>query len=842
VSWLPNSNSDITIASLGTPRSFEGLSVLSSLGVAWPSMRDAVGRSLGEILRLGPDDPRREAVERVEETVRAVFESGRPRTNVPISGAPPGDRARGWICSYFPVSEVDGRGAGVCALVTDMSDALEREEEMALARDRAEESARRLSLLQEVTAGLSRADGVEEIARVVVERVRVAAGASGSTLRLLERDVLAVTGEAGAPEIQERERAGKILVREQFPASDAVRRREPVWLCSAEEIQARFPNAAAVTSEHGIRAGVAIPLIGHGNVLGVLSMVFSEPHAFEPDERAFLLSVADQCAQALERSQLLDAERAQREAAQRAGGRVARLQAVTAALSRASTAGEVAEVLVTEAMGALRGSSCAVFMLHASAGRLHLAAAVGMADTARDRLATLPVDAPIPVAAVVRLGEPLWLETQEQLVASFPELPRFAPYAARMGALAALPLKVGECVLGAVTFGFDAARAFSPEKRELMTAIAQQCAQALDRARLLDAERAARAGEERTRAILDAIFDNAPLGIALLDRDLRFARVNPMLAEMNGIPAEAHVGRTPRELLPDLPHDEVEASFREILRTGQPRLDVELSGETPAAPGRLRHWVESWYPVRFGGDILGLGILVREVTAELEAQEFQRNVLGIVGHDLRNPLSAITTSAQLLLRQAGGDAAATRLGERILANAERMQRIIAVLVDYARVRGGTGVPLRPRRCDLGEVCRAVAEECEASHPGREVRASGPPDVNGEWDPDRVAQIVANLLSNALDYSPQGRRLSCPGAPRASARRSASRTRKPHPGGDPPVVFEPFRRGELVRPGGKDGLGLGLFIARSIAKAHGGTLEVRSAPGERTVFTLALPLR
>jgi signal transduction histidine kinase len=58
----------------------------------------------------------------------------------------------------------------------------------------------------------------------------------------------------------------------------------------------------------------------------------------------------------------------------------------------------------------------------------------------------------------------------------------------------------------------------------------------------------------------------------------------------------------------------------------------------------------------------------------------------------------------------------------------------------------------------------------------------------------------------------------------------------------PTVFEPFRRGELVRPGGKDGLGLGLFIARSIAKAHGGTLEVRSAPGERTVFTLALPLR
>ncbi len=444
---------------------------------------------------------------------------------------------------------------------------------------------------------------------------------------------------------------------------------------------------------------------------------------------------------------------------------------------------------------------------------------------------------------MARRGEPLWLETQEQIVARFPELPRFAPHAARMGALAALPLKVGECVVGAVSFGFDAPRAFSAEKRELMTAIAQQCAQALDRARLLDVEREARASEVRVRAVLDAIFDNAPLGIGLIDRDLRFARVNPQLAEINGIPAEAHIGRTPRELLPDLPHDTVEATFREILRTGQPQLDVELSGETPAAPGRLRHWVESWYPVGFGGEIFGLGILVREVTAEREAQEFQRNVLGIVGHDLRNPLSAITTSAQLLLRQAGGDAAATRLGERILANADRMQRIIAVLVDYARVRGGTEIPLRPRRCDLGAVCLAVAEEYEASHPGREVRASGPPDVIGEWDPDRVAQIVANLLSNALDYSQPGSAVEL--SWRVEGERAAIQVANegnPIPAEILPVVFEPFRRGELVRPGGKDGLGLGLFIARSIATAHGGTLEVRSAPGERTVFTLTLPLR
>ncbi|HSD19025.1 MAG TPA: PAS domain-containing protein, partial [Anaeromyxobacter sp.] len=609
-----------------------------------------VGRSLGEILRLSPDDPRREAVARVEATVSAVLESGRPQTNVPIAGTPPGDRARGWICSYFPVSELDGRGPGVCALVTDMSAAREREEEIERARDRAEETARRLGLLQEVTASLSSADGAGGIARVVVERVRVAVGASGSTFRLVEGDLLTVTDEAGAPAI--RRRAGTIRLEDALPASEAARQRGPVWLCSAEEIRARFPEAAVMTDELGVRAGAALPLLAHGRVLGVLSLVFQEPRPFDPGERAFLLSIAEQCAQALERAQLLDAERAQREVAQRARDRVARLQAVTAALSRASTANEVACVLVTEAMGALAGTSCAVFLVEVGAdgARLHLAAAKGWAETVSERIATLPLDAPLPVAEVARRAEPLWLETQEQIVARFPELPRFAPHAARMGALAALPLKVGECVVGAVTFGFDAPRGFSAEKRELMTAVAQQCAQALDRARLLDVEREARASEARITAVLDAIFDNAPIGIGLIDRDLRFVRVNPLLAEINGIPAEAHIGRTPRDLLPDLPHDTVEATFREILRTGLPQIDVALSGETPAAPGHMRHWLESWYPVRSGGEIFGLGMLVREVTAEREAQEFQRNVLGIVGHDLRNPLSAITTSAQLLLR------------------------------------------------------------------------------------------------------------------------------------------------------------------------------------------------
>ncbi|ABS28091.1 multi-sensor signal transduction histidine kinase [Anaeromyxobacter sp. Fw109-5] len=798
-----------------------------------------VGRSLAEILRLLPDDPRRAAVERSEAIARAVLASGRPRRNVPLEPVPPGDRARGWICSYFPLPDVGARG-GVCVLITDMSDARDRQEQTERARERAEESARRLKLLQEVTAGLSRADTAEAIAQLVVDRVRVAAGASAGSLRLLEGDELVLAEESGAHAV--RGRFPRISTRDSYPVSEVVRRREPIWLGNVEEFQ-RFPAFAETAAQLGVRAGVAMPLVGHGYVLGALSLGFAEPRAFGQDERDFLLAVAEQCAQALGRAQLLEAERTQRRRALQARDRLARLQAVTAALSRASTSSDVARVLVMQAKEALGASSSVAYLLDAAGVRLQFAAAVGGAEAEHGRARLVPLDAPLPGAEAVRRGEPIWVEGAAQLSAQFPELPRWAPHTARMHALVALPLKVGDRVLGVVNFGFDEPRVFDGEERELILAAAQQCAQALERARLLDAERQARVGEERARATLDAIFDYAPMGIGLIDRELRFVRVNPSLAEINGLPAAAHAGRTPRELMPDLPNDEVEAAFREVLSSGQPKLDVELSGETPAAPGRLRHWVESWYPVRVEDEIFGLGVLVREITAEREAAEFQRNVLGIVGHDLRNPLSAITTSARLVVRQAGDPAAVTRLGERIAGNAERMQRIIAVLVDYARVRAGTGIPLRRQPSDLGALCRSVAEECEASHPGRHVRASGAPEVHGEWDPDRLCQIIANLLSNALDYSPLDSTVDV--SWRAAGERAIVQVANdgaPIPPALLPTLFDPFRRGERDRAGGKDGLGLGLFIARAIATAHGGTLEVRSAPGERTVFTLTMPLR
>ena len=129
------------------------------------------------------------------------------------------------------------------------------------------------------------------------------------------------------------------------------------------------------------------------------------------------------------------------------------------------------------------------------------------------------------------------------------------------------------------------------------------------------------------------LFESAPIGLAFLDRDLRFVRINSVLAEINGLPPEAHIGRKVQEVLPELPIEQFEAHWRRILETGEPMLDVEVSGATPAAHGKRRYWLEDWYPLRAAGRIIGIGAVVREITAQKEAQAALRRQADLLARD-----------------------------------------------------------------------------------------------------------------------------------------------------------------------------------------------------------------
>ena len=228
--------------------------------------------------------------------------------------------------------------------------------------------------------------------------------------------------------------------------------------------------------------------------------------------------------------------------------------------------------------------------------------------------------------------------------------------------------------------------------------------------------------------------------------------------------------------------------------------------------------------------------------AEMErAVRFGEMLVGVVGHDLRNPLSAITAAAGLLERRADSDTVMKPV-RRIGASAHRMERMIAQLLDFTRIRLGGGLPLERTRVDLAEVSRSIIDELEPVYRSRIVLQSNG-DVTGVWDRDRLSQLLSNLTANACQHGTPGLPVDIvlDGSP-SDIVRLEIRNGGVIPPDLLPVVFEPLRhRGNGGKKrGGGSGLGLGLYITQEIAHAHGGTIQVESTKTAGTHFIVELP--
>ncbi|HEY3449950.1 MAG TPA: ATP-binding protein [Myxococcales bacterium] len=414
--------------------------------------------------------------------------------------------------------------------------------------------------------------------------------------------------------------------------------------------------------------------------------------------------------------------------------------------------------------------------------------------------------------------------------------------AARLRGAYAVPLVSEGRLIGVLAMASLTAEDFSERDRTLLRAIADRAAAAIVQQQLREdaARLAARSAE--ALAVLGGTYAAAPVGLAVLDRELRFARVNEVAAAIGGIPPEQHLGKRLSELFPGVAEIErIEALCRQVMQTGTAIADVELAGLVPGRPDRRAVILESFYPVRAGQEVVGVGLVLRDVTEERAAKDYQQHVLGIVSHDLRTPLCAISLSATTLLRDPGLPERAVRTAGRIKSSADRMEQIVRDLLDFTRVRAGQPIPLEVRPVDLLALCRQAVEEAGEAHPGRalSLRGSGS-DARGEWDPGRISQAVSNLLANALTHGAPGTPVDVrvEGRP-GSVIVEVANQGPPIDPGILPHLFEPFRRGETGPA--QRGLGLGLFIARELVHRHGGSLEVRSDERE-TAFRITLPRR
>jgi len=283
-------------------------------------------------------------------------------------------------------------------------------------------------------------------------------------------------------------------------------------------------------------------------------------------------------------------------------------------------------------------------------------------------------------------------------------------------------------------------------------------------------------------------------------------------------------------------------------------LAEEIGRRTAIAVENARLYEDAWdatHDLREANEqMVGATIRAQEATEEAEVArgraekgerelrevaEFREMFIGILGHDLRNPLGSIAMSAASLLRSGHLDAQDQKKIARITSSGDRMLRMISQLLDLTRARLGGGFPLDPKPTDLREVCQSVVGEFEDR-----IRLEVEGDVTGTWDPDRLAEALSNIAGNALEHAAPGTAVVVKAhgeGPEVVV--EVINQGDPIPADVLPFIFEPFRRAKQQEKAPAGNLGLGLYIANQIVHSGQGSLVAYSVDGA-TSFLMRLP--
>ncbi|MEO8698564.1 MAG: ATP-binding protein [Kofleriaceae bacterium] len=412
--------------------------------------------------------------------------------------------------------------------------------------------------------------------------------------------------------------------------------------------------------------------------------------------------------------------------------------------------------------------------------------------------------------------------------------PAYAGYIDRFGltGLAILPFPIRDPIRGIVTTTREGgAASFDPDDIATIETCIEYASLAVEAAMRFDAERI---GREQ----LDTVLQALPVGILAADGNGVLTLVNSAARVM--LPAIA----------PTLDETFRLAAWTALDGTAhvpnwRHGIDTELR---LAVPGELA--ARTVRVSSLGLHDRGSVTVIQDISAEraIDAEReltanFQEQMLGIVGHDLRNPLGAVIAGVEILQMQADQAPGLMPTVKRIQSSANRMTSIVQQLLDVTRARLGSGIPITPRETSLLAVIDNVLGELRLAHPKARFERIAQDDIRGMWDPDRLEQVVSNLASNAVNYGKIGGPITVAIAREADA--AVLTVHNPLRGEPIPqelleTIFTPYRRGKQKAHAG--GLGLGLYIVSEIVRAQRGTIVVTSTVADGTVFRVTLPIR
>lgn len=334
-----------------------------------------------------------------------------------------------------------------------------------------------------------------------------------------------------------------------------------------------------------------------------------------------------------------------------------------------------------------------------------------------------------------------------------------------------------------------------------------------------------------------ALRDHAPQILKTIAADLSLSQTPEEQSEKS-------MGRAPQ--VPGAP--DTAAQTHAVLRA-QSGFDIkQLVAEYRALRASvLRLWLDTGpMEATQAQDVIRFNEAVDQAIAEsvdhfdAHVEQARNLLLGVLGHDMRNPLNNMVLTAQYLSELNAGEKVSEAAG-RLIRSGASLQALLDELVDFNRVNLGVGLNVVPSDVDLAEPVADELEQIRGAHPGRPIELTVSGDVRGRWDDRRLQQLLRNLVVNAIEHGAEH-------SPIRVALRGADTEVTLEVWNCGPEIdtaasndlFEPLSRGaEQGGRGSWDGLGLGLFIVREIARGHGGEVSVRSESGE-TTFTVRLP--
>ncbi|MDQ2783633.1 MAG: PAS domain S-box protein [Chloroflexota bacterium] len=453
---------------------------------------------------------------------------------------------------------------------------------------------------------------------------------------------------------------------------------------------------------------------------------------------------------------------------------------------------------------------------------------VALAHEHRRRYPADP-DAPYGSTAVIRTGRSQVLHEipDASLVAGARDADHLAIL--RVLGLASsmiVPLIARGRVLGTITFVSSSHEwLYGPDDLAFAEELGRRAAIAVDNARLY---RDAQAAEARFRTL----FEYAPDTILVADAEGRYLDVNPA--------ATALLGYGRDELL--------RLSVPDVVAAAQERTGMEYAAFRENGQWRgdlhLRRKDGTLVPVEVQATAVNLPTgsvyiaVARDISERRAHEQQQQDFLAIVAHDLRTPLTALKGYASLMQRRGAYNERSMAV---MVAQAERLDRLINDVLEVSRLDAHR-LELRRSEVDLTHMvrqCVIEAEDIAERHPVRVELPDRP--IIGWWDSDRICQVIQNLVSNAIKYSPEGGEVVVHAEDIGDrARVSVSDRGIGIPAEALPHLFDRFYRAENVQTGSVKGLGLGLYIAASLVEAHGGAMSVESTLGTGSTFVFTLP--